>query len=48
MGVPDQSRVTLLDGKDQVTAHLGEDPEWRAEVVKDGMKAVPSRTRVET
>src|SRR6185436_11594263 len=37
--IPDLSaRVTLLDGKDQVIAHLGEDPEWRAEVVKDGMK----------
>ena len=37
--IPDLSaRVTLLDGQDQVIAHLGEDPEWRAQVVKDGMK----------
>jgi hypothetical protein len=37
--IPDLSaRITLLDGKDQVIAHLGEDPEWRAQVVKDGMK----------
>jgi hypothetical protein len=37
--IPDLSaRVTLLDGQDQVIAHLGEDPEWREQVVKDGMK----------
>ena len=37
--VPDLSaRVTLLDGKDQVIAHLGEDPAWREQVLKDGMK----------
>jgi hypothetical protein len=37
--VPDLSaRVTLLDGNNQVITHLGEDPEWRAAVLKDGMK----------
>lgn len=37
--VPDLSaRITLLDGNDQVIAHLGEDPEWRAQVLKDNMK----------
>jgi hypothetical protein len=37
--VPDLSaRVTLLDGNNQVITHLGEDPEWRAQVLKDGMK----------
>jgi hypothetical protein len=39
MLVPDLSaRITLLNGKDEVAAHLGEDPQWRAEVVKDQMK----------
>lgn len=39
MLVPDLSaRITLLDGKDQVVAHLGEDPAWREQVLKDGMK----------
>ena len=39
MLVPDLSaRVTLLDGKDQVVAHLGEDPAWREQVLKDEMK----------
>ncbi|MSU35126.1 MAG: hypothetical protein EXS36_08420 [Pedosphaera sp.] len=37
--VPDLSaRITLLDGKDQVIVHLGEDPDWRAQVLKDNMK----------
>ncbi len=37
--VPDLSaRVTLLDKDDQVIAHLGEDPAWREQVLKDGMK----------
>jgi hypothetical protein len=37
--VPDLSaRITLLDKNDQVITHLGEDPEWRAQVLKDGMK----------
>lgn len=37
--VPDLSaRITLLDKDDKIITHLGEDPEWRAQVVKDGMK----------
>lgn len=37
--VPDLSaRVTLLDKNDQVIVHLGEDPAWREQVTKDGMK----------
>ena len=37
--VPDLSaRVTLLDKDDKVITHLGEDPEWRKQVLKDGMK----------
>jgi hypothetical protein len=37
--VPDLSaRITLLDKNDQVIVHLGEDPEWREQVLKDGMK----------
>ena len=37
--VPDLSaRVTLLDKDNKVIAHLGEDPEWREEVLKDKMK----------
>jgi hypothetical protein len=37
--IPDlQARVTLLGKDNQVLAHLGEDPEWRAQVLKDGMK----------
>ena len=37
--IPDLSaRITLLNGKDEVITHLGEDPEWRAQVLKDGMK----------
>jgi len=37
--VPDLSaRVTLLDKNDRVITHLGEDPEWRAQVTKDGNK----------
>jgi hypothetical protein len=39
MLVPDLSaRVTLLDGNNKVIAHLGEDADWRAEVVKGGNK----------
>src|SRR6185295_17636656 len=35
--VPDLSaRITLLDKHDQVITHLGEDPEWREQVLKDG------------
>jgi hypothetical protein len=37
--VPDLSaRITLLDKNDQIITHLGEDPEWRAQVIKDGNK----------
>ena len=37
--VPDLSaRVTLLDKDDKVIVHLGEDPAWREQVLKDGMK----------
>lgn len=37
--VPDLSaRITLLDGNNEIIAHLGEDPAWRAQVLKDGMK----------
>ncbi len=36
MLVPDLSaRITLLDKTDKVIAHLGEDPEWRKQVLKD-------------
>jgi hypothetical protein len=39
MLVPDLSaRVTLLDKHDKVITHLGEDPAWREQVLKDGMK----------
>jgi hypothetical protein len=39
MLVPDLSaRVSLLDGKDNIIAHLGEDEAWRAEVMKDNRK----------
>jgi len=39
MLVPDLSaRVTLLDKNNKVITHLGEDPEWRKEVLKDRMK----------
>lgn len=37
--VPDlKARVTLLDKNNKVIAHLGEDPAWREQVLKDGMK----------
>lgn len=43
--VPDLSaRVTLLGADNQVIAHLGEDPEWRAAVLKDNMKLRGSKT----
>jgi hypothetical protein len=36
--VPDLSaRITLLDKDDKVIAHLGEDPAWREQVLKDKM-----------
>ena len=38
MLVPDLSaRITLLDKDDKVITHLGEDPAWREEVLKDKM-----------
>jgi hypothetical protein len=44
--VPDLSaRVTLLDKNNEVITHLGEDPEWRAQVLKDGMKMRRDETR---
>lgn len=37
--VPDLSaRITLLDKENNVITHLGEDPAWREQVLKDGMK----------
>jgi hypothetical protein len=37
--VPDLSaRITLLDKDDKVITQLGEDPAWREQVLKDGMK----------
>lgn len=37
--VPDLSaRITLLGKDDKVIAHLGEDPAWREQVLKEGMK----------
>jgi hypothetical protein len=45
MLVPDLSaRITLLDGQDKVITHLGEDPAWREQVLKDGMKLRSSKT----
>ena len=42
--VPDLSaRITLLGKDDKVITHLGEDPEWREQVLKDGMKLRGSR-----
>lgn len=39
MLVPDLSaRITLLDGNNDVLTQLGEDPEWRKEVLKDSFK----------
>ena len=46
--VPDLSaRVTLLGKNDEVLVHLGEDPEWREQVTKDGNKMRRSTTREE-
>ncbi len=42
MVVPDLSaRVTLLNSKNEIVAHLGEDAEWRAAVMKDGLRSKP-------
>ncbi len=39
MLVPDLSaRITLLDENNRIVAHLGEDPDWRIEVLKDQRK----------
>jgi hypothetical protein len=44
--VPDLSaRISLLGKDNNVIAHLGEDPEWRAKVTKDGNKLRNSATR---
>lgn len=43
--VPDLSaRITLLGKNDEVLVHLGEDPAWREQVLKDGMKLRGSPT----
>ena len=43
--VPDLSaRITLLDKNDKVITHLGEDPAWREQVLKNGMKLRGSKT----
>jgi hypothetical protein len=43
--VPDLSaRITLLDKDNNVITHLGEDPEWRAAVTKEGNKLRKSET----
>jgi len=43
--VPDLSaRVTLLDKNNNVIVHLGEDPAWREQVLKDGMKMRRDKT----
>jgi hypothetical protein len=45
MLVPDLSaRVTLLDKNNKVITHLGEDPAWREQVLKDNMKLRGSKT----
>lgn len=37
--IPDlKARITLLDKDNKVVAQLGEDPDWREEVLSDGMK----------
>jgi hypothetical protein len=44
MLVPDlRSRVTLLDGKNNVIAHLGDDEAWREHVLKDGVRTHPDQ-----
>jgi len=45
MLVPDLSaRITLLGKDDKVITHLGEDPEWREQVLKESMKLRNSPT----
>jgi len=44
MLVPElQSRVTLLDGDNNVIVRLGDDAAWRAKVQKDGIRAHPDQ-----
>ena len=44
MLVPDlRSRLTLLDGNNNVMAHLGDDADWREHVLKDGVRAHPDQ-----
>jgi hypothetical protein len=44
MLVPDlRSRVTLLDGKNQIIAQLGDDSAWREKVMKDGVRTHPDQ-----
>lgn len=44
MLVPElQSRVTLLDGKNQVVARFGDDAEWRTKVEKDKVRQYPAQ-----
>lgn len=46
MLVPDlQARVTLLGRDNQIVAQLGEDPEWRTEVMKMNVRKDPSTWR---
>lgn len=46
MLVPDLSaRITLLDINNKVIAHLGEDPDWRKEVLDENMKMRREPTR---
>lgn len=43
MLVPDlQSRVTLLDGDNQIIAHLGDDPDWTAQVKSENTRTKPA------
>lgn len=43
--VPDLSaRITLIGNNDEVIVHLGEDPAWREQVLKDNMKLRGSPT----
>ena len=44
MLVPDlRSRVTLLDGQNKVIAHLGDDAQWREDVMSKGVRAHPDQ-----
>jgi hypothetical protein len=42
--VPDlHSRVTILDGDNRVIVHLGDDPQWTARVLKEGLRGKPEQ-----